>query len=278
MIVVLSGHLFLLFLFEVSLILSSGLLVLLVLRNQIIHVGLCLSEFHLVHALPSIPVKEGLSPKHGSEMLRNALEDLLDSSGVSNECASHLKSTWWDVTYSCLHVVGDPLNKVGAILVLDVQHLFIHLLHGHSSPEDSCYSEIPAMPWVAGSHHVLGIKHLLGQLRNSESSVLLAATRCQRSKSGHEEVKAREWNHVDCKLAEISIQLARETEAGGDTRHGKRNKMVEVAICGSSQLQSTEADIVERLIVNAKGLIGVLDELMHRKGGIVRLDHSVGDL
>ena len=91
-------------------------------------------------------------------------------------------------------------------------------------------------------------------------------------------MKAREWNHVDCKLAEISIQLARETEAGGDTRHGKRNKMVEVAICGSSQLQSTEADIVERLIVNAKGLIGVLDELMHRKGGIVRLDHSVGDL
>ena len=171
MIVVLSGHLFLLFLFEVSLILSSGLLVLLVLRNQIIHVGLCLSEFHLVHALPSIPVKEGLSPKHGSEMLRNALEDLLDSSGVSNECASHLKSTWWDVTYSCLHVVGDPLNKVGAILVLDVQHLFIHLLHGHSSPEDSCYSEIPAMPWVAGSHHVLGVKHLLGELGDGEGSI-----------------------------------------------------------------------------------------------------------
>ena len=44
----------LLLLVEFSLILGGGLLVLLVFRHQVIHVGLCLSELHLVHALALI--------------------------------------------------------------------------------------------------------------------------------------------------------------------------------------------------------------------------------
>ena len=134
------------------------------------------------------------------------------------------------------------------------------------------------MSWVACCHHVLGIKHLLGQLRNSQSSVLLAATGCQWSKSWHEEVKAGEWDHVDSKLPEISIQLAREAEAGGDTRHGKRDKVVEVTIGGRSELQCAEADVVESLIVNAECLVRILDQLMHRKGSIVWFNDGVRNL
>ena len=66
------------------------------------------------------------------------------------------------------------------------------------------------MSWVAGSHHVLGIEHLLCQLRHCEGSVLLAATRCERGKSRHEEVKTREGDHVDGELAKVGVQLARE--------------------------------------------------------------------
>jgi len=51
--------------------------------------------------------------------------------------------------------------------------------------------------WIAGRHHVLSIKHLLGELGHSEGTVLLAATRCQWSEAGHEEMQTREWNHVN---------------------------------------------------------------------------------
>ena len=75
------------------------------------------------------------------------------------------------------------------------------------------------MSWVASSHHVLGIKHLLGKLWDGQSSVLLRTTRCKRSESRDEEMKTREGNHVDSQFTEISIELSRESKAGGDTGH-----------------------------------------------------------
>jgi len=66
------------------------------------------------------------------------------------------------------------------------------------------------VPRIAGSHHVLGVKHLLGKLGDGERAVLLAASSRQRGKSGHEKVKAGEGDHVDSQLPQVSIQLARE--------------------------------------------------------------------
>jgi len=57
------------------------------------------------------------------------------------------------------------------------------------------------MARVAGCHHVLGIEHLLRELGHSQGTVLLTATRRQRSKARHEEVQTWEWNHVDGQLA-----------------------------------------------------------------------------
>ena len=41
--------------------------------KHIIHLG----ELHLIHALASVPVEEGLAPEHGGELLRDPLEQLL---------------------------------------------------------------------------------------------------------------------------------------------------------------------------------------------------------
>jgi hypothetical protein len=52
------------------------------------------------------------------------------------------------------------------------------------------------MSWITGSHHVLGIKHLLGELRNCQGTVLLASPAGQGGKARHEEVQAREGHHI----------------------------------------------------------------------------------
>ena len=79
---------------------------------QIVHVGLCLGEFHLVHAFACVPMQERLAPEHGGELLRDPLEQLLDGGGVADEGGGHLQASGRDVTHSGLHVVRDPVEKV----------------------------------------------------------------------------------------------------------------------------------------------------------------------
>ena len=86
------------------------------------------------------------------------------------------------------------------------------------------------MPGITGSHHVLGVEHLLCQLRYRECSVLLGAPGMkqghskvaktpqavpgsERREPWHEEMKAREGYHVDSQLSQIGIELAREPGA-----------------------------------------------------------------
>ena len=87
-------------------------------------------------------MQESLAAEHGGELLGDALEELLDGGGVTDEGGGHLEATWWDVTDGGLDVVRDPLNKVGGVLVLDVEHLLVDLLHRHTATEHGGNSEV----------------------------------------------------------------------------------------------------------------------------------------
>jgi len=247
----------------------------LVFRDKIVHVALGFSEFHLVHAFTSVPMEESLPSEHSSELFTDTFEELLDGSAVTDEGSRHLKTAGRDVTDGGLHVVGDPFNEVAGVLVLYVEHLFVNFLHGHTSSEHSGYCEVSAMSGVASSHHVLGIEHLGGQLRDGESSVLLGTSAGERSESGDEEMETGEGHHVDSQFPEISVQLARESETGGDTRHGGTDQMVEISISGGGQFEGPEADVVESFVVDGECLVGVLDKLMDGEGGVVGFNNGV---
>ena len=120
--------------------------------------------------LTCIPMQESFPPEHGSKWSSNPFEEFLNSSGVPNKRSRHGQSSWRDVTDSSLDIIRNPFHKVTAVLVLDVQELFIHLLHGHTSSEDDSYGEISSMTRITGGHHVLTLKHLLCELRDGKGS------------------------------------------------------------------------------------------------------------
>jgi hypothetical protein len=51
--------------------------------------------------------------------------------------------------------------------------------------------------------------------------------------------------------------------------------VVKITVGWGGELEGSEADIVESLVINAHDLIGVLDKLMDREGGVVWLNDSV---
>merc|ERR1712021_217148 len=94
-------------------------------------------------------MEEGLSSEHGGELFSNSLEHLLDGGGVTKEGNGHLESLWWDIANSRLDVVWDPFNEVRRVLVLNVEHLLVNFLGGHSSSEHGGGSEVSSVSWVS---------------------------------------------------------------------------------------------------------------------------------
>ena len=90
-----------------------------------------------------LPMQESLAPEHSGELLGDSLEELLDGGRVADEGGRHLESAGRDVAHGRLHVVRDPLDEVRRVLVLDVQHLLVHLLHRHPAAEHRSHSQVP---------------------------------------------------------------------------------------------------------------------------------------
>ncbi|MFS7965165.1 hypothetical protein Hanom_Chr08g00758921 [Helianthus anomalus] len=63
-----------------TLFICSCILVLLILRNQIVHIALSFRKLHLIHTLTSVPMQESLTPEHSGELLADTSEHFLNGS------------------------------------------------------------------------------------------------------------------------------------------------------------------------------------------------------
>ena len=235
-------------------------------------------ELELVHTLSSVPMDVSLSPVHRRELVSNTLEEGLDRGTVADEGRRHLETTGRNVALSGGDVSWDPLDKVARVLGLDSLELVLDLSHRDLSSEDTADGEVSTVAGVGSGHHVLGVEHLLGELRHGDSAVRSRSTGGERGETDHEEVETGERNHVDTELSQVRVELTGESETRRDTGHDDRDEVVEVTVGGGGELEGSETNVVKSLVINTESLVRVLDKLVDREGGVVWLDDGVGDL
>jgi len=135
-------------------------------------------------------------------------------------------------------------DTVARVLSLNTPHLFFNLLHADFPTENGCNSQVPALSRIGGSHHVLGIKHLLSQLGDTQCTELMTSTRSQGRESDHEKVQTREGDHVDREFSQVGVELAGETETSGDAGHDGGDEVVEVTVGRGIEFEGADADVI----------------------------------
>ena len=86
------------------------------------------------------------------------------------------------------------------------------------------------------------------------------------------------WHQVGLELSDIDVEGTIKSEGGGQGGDNLGNESVEVGVGWSLNVEVSSADIVDGLVVEHNGDIGVLKEGVGGEHGVVWLNNSGGDL
>jgi len=95
---------------------------------------------------------------------------------------------------------------------------------------------------------------------------------------GEHEMDTGVGDEVGLELGHIDVEGTIESEGGSEGGDNLRDESVEVGVGGSLNIEVSSADIVDGLVVEHDGDIGVLKEGVSGEDGVVWLNNSGGDL
>ena len=68
------------------------------------------------------------------------------------------------------------------------------------------------------------------------------------------------WHKVGLELSDIDVKGTVDSEGGGKGRDNLGNESVQVGVGGSLDIEVSSADIIDGLVINHNGNIGMLKE------------------
>ena len=95
---------------------------------------------------------------------------------------------------------------------------------------------------------------------------------------GEHEMDTGVGDEVGLELGHIDVEGTIESEGGSEGGDNLRDESVEVGVGGSLNIEVSSADIVDGLVVEHDGDIGVLEEGVSGEDGVVWLNNGGGDL
>jgi len=231
-------------------------------------------------------VDEGTLGVHKIELVVNAGEDLSDGSGVGDHAdgAHNLgeittwDNSWWLVVDTALEASWAPVDELDGSLGLDGGNGGVDVLWHNITSVHEAAGHVLAVTWVALGHHGGWLEGGVGDLGNGELLVVGLLGRDDWGVGGQHEVDTWVWHQVGLELSDIDVEGTVESEGGSEGGDNLGNESVQVGVGWALDIEVAAADIVDGLVVEHDGNIGVLEEGVGGEHGVVWLNDGGGDL
>merc|ERR1719284_513305 len=225
-----------------------------------------LRELSLLHTLSNIPVNKGSLGVHQIKLVVKSSPGLGDGGGVGEHADSswHLgqvssrNNSWRLIVDANLESSGTPVNKLDASLGLDGGNGSIDILGHHVSSVEHAAGHVLAMARITLHHLVGGLEASVGDLSNTELFMISFLSRDDRSIGDQGEVDPGVGDQVGLELSQINIESSIKPERCGDGGDDLTNQTIQIGVGGSLNVQVPAADVVDGLVVNHEGAVGVL--------------------
>jgi len=250
------------------------------------HVLSGLGELSLLHTLTNVPVDKGSLGVHQVKLVVKSGPGLSDGSGVGQHAHGPLDlgevtsgdNGGWLVVDADLETSGAPVDELDGPLGLDGGNGSVDVLGDDITPVQHTASHVLSVSGIALDHLVGGLETSVGDLSNGELLVVGLLSGDDGSVGHQREVNPGVGHQVGLELSQINVEGTIESQRSGDGRDDLSNQPVQVGVGRSLDVQVPSADIVDGLIVDHEGTVGVLQGGMGGQDRVVGLNNSSGDL
>jgi len=229
---------------------------------------------------------EGTLGVHKIELVVNSGEDLGDGGRVGDHAdgAHDLGevTTWddsgWLVVDTALEASWAPVDELDGSLGLDGGDSGVDILGDDITSVHEAACHVLSVTWVTLGHHGGGLEGAVSDLGNGELLVVSLLGGDDWGVGGEHEMDTWVWDQVSLELSHINVEGTVESEGGSEGGDNLGDESVQVGVGGSLNVEVSSADIVDGLVVEHDGDVGVLKEGVSGQDGVVWLNNGGGDL
>jgi hypothetical protein len=262
---------------------DSDLLVVLLEGSQIL-TGL--GELSLLHTLSDVPVDESTLGVHQVELVVETGPGLGDGRGVGQHAHGtlHLGQVTsghdggWLVVDTDLEASGAPVDELDGTLGLDGGDGSVDVLGHNVTTVQHTAGHVLAVAGIALHHLVGGLEAGVGDLSHRQLLVVGLLSRDDWGIRGQREVDTGVGHQVGLELRQIDVEGTVEAQRGRDRADDLSDQTVQVGVGGALDVEVTTADVVDGLVVDHEGAVGVLEGGVRGQDGVVGLNHGCGHL
>jgi len=245
-----------------------------------------LREFAFLHTFADIPVHESPLGVHQVKLVVQPGPRLGNGSGVAQHAHSTLNfgeiatgnNRGWLIIDANLEASWAPVDELDSPLGLDGGDSGVNVLGNDIATEEEATRHVFTMTGIAFHHLIGGLEAGVGNLCHGELLVVSLLRRDDGRVSRKREVDARVRDQVSLELGQVHIQGPVKSQGSSDGRDDLTDETIQVGVSGPLDVEISPADVIDGLVVDHEGAVRVLQCGVGGQDGVVRFNHSSGDL